>query len=90
MRRIALFLVLLTILTPVFAQDNQSKGFDLGIVLGTDLLPDPKDTTIPPAMDSWTKVGFRPEVAFGKLAVGLESNLQIQACIRQHYAVRDL
>jgi len=71
-RRIALFLVLLTILTPVFAQVNQSKGFDLGIVLGTDLLPDPKDATIPPAMDSWTKVGFRPEVAFGKLAVGLD------------------
>jgi len=71
-RRIALFLVLLTILAPVFAQDNQSKGFDLGIVLGTDLLPDPKDATIPPAMDSWTKVGFRPEVAFGKLAVGLD------------------
>jgi len=69
-RRLALFLVLLTILTPVFAQDNQNKGFNLGIVLGTDLLPDPK--AVPPTMGSWTKVGFRPEVAFGKLAVGLD------------------
>lgn len=75
MKRIILVMIALSLLAPLWAQDGGGdKGFSAGLNLGTDLLPNP-DTGV---MESWSKLGFRPDLALGKFGVGLDLTLRFQ------------
>jgi hypothetical protein len=65
--RFALLCLMMAIAISAHAQD----GFDFtaGINIGTDTLPDPADPT---QTDTWNRVGFQPELAFGPFGIGLD------------------
>jgi hypothetical protein len=70
MKRIILILAMVALLLPLSAQDNgdAAQGFTAGLNLGSDLLPNP-DTGV---LESWSKLGFQPDLAIGKFGVGLD------------------
>ncbi|HWR11403.1 MAG TPA: hypothetical protein VN445_06255 [Rectinemataceae bacterium] len=71
MKRLSLFFVIIVLLLPLSAQEagNSGDGFSAGLNLGSDLLPDPNDPTV---ITSWSKLGFQPDLAMGKLGIGLD------------------
>lgn len=82
-RRILVFLLALTISLPAFAQGaggSSSAGGDAGRAfqaaasLGSDLLPNP----VTGLTESWTKLGFQPDLAIGKLGIGLDLTLRFK------------
>ncbi|PKL05997.1 MAG: hypothetical protein CVV53_06595 [Spirochaetae bacterium HGW-Spirochaetae-9] len=77
MKRLSLILVLLVLILPLTAQESggSGSGFSAGIGLGSDLLPDPDDST---KLTSWSKLGFQPDVAFGKFGIGLDLMFRFQ------------
>lgn len=70
MKRIILILAMVALLLPLSAQQNgdAAQGFTAGLNLGSDLLPNP-DTGV---LESWSKLGFQPDLAIGKFGVGLD------------------
>ncbi|HEY9054753.1 MAG TPA: hypothetical protein VIO60_08035 [Rectinemataceae bacterium] len=75
MKRLLLVLVAFALILPLSAQDSgQDRGFSAGLNLGSDLLPDP-DTGV---IESWSKLGFRPDLAIGKFGIGLDLTLRFQ------------
>lgn len=77
MKKLLTLLVILLLSLPVFAQDpgSSDEGFSAGLNLGSDLLPDPDD---PSKMSSWSKLGFQPDLAFGKFGLGLDLTFRFQ------------
>ena len=77
MKRLSLVLVLMVLILPLAAQDSggSGAGFSAGLGLGSDLLPDPDDST---KLTSWSKLGFQPDVAFGKFGIGLDLTFRFQ------------
>ncbi len=77
MKRLPLILVLIVLVFPLTAQDSggSGSGFSAGIGLGSDLLPDPDDST---KLTSWSKLGFQPDIAFGKFGIGLDLMFRFQ------------
>ncbi len=77
MKKISTIFVLAAMLSGsfIFAQTDQSpKPFQAGISLGTDVF----NTGPRGAAEAWTQLGFQPEVAFGKLGVGLNLTFHFQ------------
>ncbi|TXT47231.1 MAG: hypothetical protein FD137_1114 [Spirochaetes bacterium] len=75
MKRLFLVMIAILMVIPLWAQEGGSeKGFSAGLNLGTDLLPNP-DTGV---MESWSKLGLRPDLALGKFGVGLDLTLRFQ------------
>ena len=54
--------------------DQPAKPFTAGVNLGTDVLSTGPGGT----PESWTQIGFQPDVAFGKFGVGLNLTLHFQ------------
>ncbi|MFZ3110500.1 MAG: hypothetical protein WA234_07415 [Rectinemataceae bacterium] len=77
MKRLSLILVLMVLVLPLTAQESggSGSGFSAGIGLGSDLLPDPDDST---KLTSWSKLGFQPDVSFGKFGIGLDLMFRFQ------------
>lgn len=50
------------------APEPAKFGFKAGITLGTDVLT----TGTGGAAESWTKLGFQPDISFGKVGIGLD------------------
>lgn len=80
-KRFPVFLLALIISLPAFAQGTSSpaggsssaggdagRAFQAAVNLGSDLLPNPSTGIT----ESWTKLGFQPDLALGKLGVGLD------------------
>ncbi len=76
MKRLSLFVVIITLLLPLSAQESgdTGDGFSAGLNLGSDLLPNP-DTGV---MESWSKLGFQPDLAMGKFGIGLDLTFRFQ------------
>ncbi len=79
MRKLFAALMAIAIVGVVIAQDAQSTpanpfAFQGGIDLGTDALPTGAGGTV----ESWTRLGFQPEVSFGKFGIGLDLTLRFQ------------
>ena len=70
MKRLFLVLTVFALLFPLAAQEGGagSPGFSAGLNLGSDLLPNPTTGV----MESWSKLGFQPDLAIGKFGVGLD------------------
>ncbi|MGB4587301.1 MAG: hypothetical protein WBH66_09690, partial [Rectinemataceae bacterium] len=77
MKRLSLILVLMVLVLPLTAQESggSGSGFSAGIGLGSDLLPDPDNST---KLTSWSKLGFQPDVSFGKFGIGLDLMFRFQ------------
>ena len=70
MKRILLVFIALTLVLPLMAQEGGAgSGFSAGLNLGSDLLPNPDDPT---KIESWSKLGFQPDLALGRFGIGLE------------------
>ncbi|MEI6873831.1 MAG: hypothetical protein WCL50_01740 [Spirochaetota bacterium] len=54
--------------------DSAARPFKAGVNLGTDVLATGPGGT----SESWTQIGFQPDVAFGKFGVGLNLTLHFQ------------
>jgi hypothetical protein len=74
MKRLILVLVAFAMLTPLWAQAGSGAGFSAGLNLGSDLLPNPSTGTI----ESWSKLGFQPDLSIGKFGVGLDLTFRFQ------------
>jgi hypothetical protein len=70
MKRLFLIFALIALILPMTAQEagGTNQGFSAGLNLGSDLLPNP-DTGI---LESWSKLGFQPDLSIGKFGVGLD------------------
>jgi hypothetical protein len=74
MKRLILVLITFALLMPLWAQAGSPSGFSAGMNLGSDLLPNPSTGTI----ESWSKLGFQPDLAVGKFGVGLDLTFRFQ------------
>lgn len=76
MRKFALVLAILIALFPLAAQETgtPSPGFSAGLNLGSDLLP----TGTGGALESWSKLGFQPDLSIGKFGVGLDFTIRFK------------
>lgn len=82
MKKLILAAALGLVATFAFAQEEaqateaeQPKlGFSAGISLGTDVLP----TASGGASEAWTRLGFQPDIAFGKFGLGLDLSLRFK------------
>ncbi|MCX7026315.1 MAG: hypothetical protein NT061_02225 [Spirochaetes bacterium] len=76
MKRLFLVLIALALIMPLSAQAGGSSGtgFTAGLNLGSDLLPNPGTGV----MESWSKIGFQPDLAIGKFGVGLDLTIRFQ------------
>jgi hypothetical protein len=76
MKRILLVLITLTLVLPLMAQESGGgSGFSAGLNLGSDLLPNPDDPT---KIESWSKLGFQPDLAIGRFGIGLDLTFRFQ------------
>jgi len=69
MRVLVALLLSIAMILPVFGDDDAGKGFSFtgGINLGSDVFP---NSTGDP--ETWTRLGFQPDLGFGKIGVGLD------------------
>jgi len=76
MRKFALVLAILIAVFPIAAQETgtPSPGFSAGLNLGSDLLP----TGAGGALESWSKLGFQPDLSIGKFGVGLDFTIRFK------------
>ena len=75
MKRLILVLAAFALLMPLSAQTGApGAGFSAGLNLGSDLLPNPSTHLI----ESWSKLGFQPDLAIGKFGVGLDLTIRFQ------------
>jgi hypothetical protein len=77
MRKLLVLILVLTIPGFLVAQNAgpaSGSGFQAGMNLGSDLLP----TGPGGAMESWTRLGFEPDLALGKFGVGLDLTLRFK------------
>ncbi len=75
MKKVLLFLAIMLVSLPIFALQGINPSFSLAANLGTDLLPDPSDST---KFESWSKVGLQPEFNIGKFGIGLDLLLRFR------------
>lgn len=75
LRKTIAALVLALIAFAGFAEGSQASAFafSAGLNLGTDALDNGDGTTT-----SWTKLAFQPDLAFGKIGVGLDLTVHFQ------------
>jgi hypothetical protein len=68
----------------VFAQEEPKSpfapfAFQGGIGLGSDVLPTgPLDGDGNPTNEAWTRLGFQPDLSFGKIGIGLDLSVRFQ------------
>jgi len=78
-KTIAAATILVLLSFSAFAQESGDSGtgfkFQAGINLGTDVLPDPDGLG---GFSSWTRLGFQPDVSFGKIGIGLDITLRFK------------
>lgn len=76
MRKFALVLAVLIAAFPIAAQETgaPAPGFSAGLNLGSDLLP----TGTGGALESWSKLGFQPDLSIGKFGVGLDFTIRFK------------
>jgi len=74
-KKALVWLVLVVVAIPVFAQENVGAGFSFAAGLGTDLLPNPSD---PKTLESWSKLALQPEFSIGKFGIGLDLMLRFK------------
>ena len=75
-KMIAVSTILLLLSFSAVAQDSESDSgfeFQAGIILGTDVLPDGLG-----GFSSWTRLGFQPDLSFGKIGIGLDITLRFK------------
>jgi len=74
-KKALVWLVLVVVAIPVFAQENVGAGFSFAAGLGTDLLPNPSD---PKTLESWSRLALQPEFSIGKFGIGLDLMLRFK------------
>jgi hypothetical protein len=77
MKRLLVILALAVLIAPLAAQGSPgvSPGFSAALLLGSDLLPSASD---PAKLESWSKLGFQPDLSLGKLGIGLDLTFRFQ------------
>jgi len=78
MKRILFVLAIAILVTPAVAQESASgspSGFSAALNLGSDLLPSASD---PSKLQSWSKLGFQPDLSLGKFGIGLDLTFRFQ------------
>ena len=83
MRKIIAAALLALVALAGFAQEAEPGAnpfaFKAGINLGTDVLPTgPDDLDGNPTSEAWTKLGFQPDLSFGKFGVGIDLTLRFK------------
>lgn len=83
MRKIIAAALLALVALAGFAQEAEPGAnpfaFKAGISLGTDVLPTgPDDLDGNPTSEAWTKLGFQPDLSFGKFGVGIDLTLRFK------------
>lgn len=78
MRKIIAAALLAFVALAGFAQEAEPEAnpfaFKAGINLGTDVLP----TGTAGASEAWTKLGFQPDISFGKFGIGVDLTLRFK------------
>ncbi|HRY72043.1 MAG TPA: hypothetical protein P5165_02365, partial [Spirochaetia bacterium] len=85
MRKIIAAALLALVAIGAFAQSGGEEAaanpfaFKAGISLGTDvLLTGPDDLDGNPTGEAWTKLGFQPDLSFGKFGIGIDLTLRFK------------
>jgi len=61
------------------AAQAPSFGFRAGIELGSDVLPTgPDDADGNPTNEAWTRLGFKPDLSFGKIGLGFDLSVRFK------------
>lgn len=84
---IALFMAMLLAVSAAGAANAQEEqaaqgapfAFQGGIELGSDVLPTgPDDIDGNPTNEAWTRLGFLPDISFGKFGIGLDLSIRFK------------
>lgn len=86
MRKIIAAALLALVAMGAFAQSGEGGeaaanpfAFKAGINLGTDvLLTGPDDLDGNPTSEAWTRLGFQPDLSFGKFGIGIDLSLRFK------------
>ncbi len=77
MKRFLVILAVVVLIAPLAAQEGPGSGpeFSATLLLGSDLLPSASDPT---KLESWSKLGFQPDLSLGKFGIGLDLTFRFQ------------
>ncbi len=68
------FMALILLIAGAWAQDGEGFNFQAGIILATDVIVNPETNL----EETWNKLGFQPDLSFGKFGIGLDLSMRFQ------------